>query len=321
MSTKQANSSGSDNGSTAAESTVREKLAQLSRYMLALVTGTVVLFPSINDSLKPPYIWNFALYGFWVSAILAIVLLGFSYYLSNFVASKVPHRSIGLGNWAALASLVFLVLYVGGNLYSDRSAPLQVESVTVEPREARPGDWVQLSAESNIAEAEDLKWRWTVRSRPAGPEAVIGKSKTTYWRAPFKKGSHSIRVSVEDVRGERAQQTLEILVGDEQAMNGTSSTDDAALRTYVQDKISLALARIAREDPGKSSVLAEARGPLLELALENIGSLEAISQEPNALDEAVKAYFSIPLEKIRKARFRPCCSEYPGIWPLCNKSC
>jgi hypothetical protein len=303
--------------------TVQNKLAQLTRYMLALVTGAVVLFPSIDSSFRPPYVWNPVLYLFWIFSLLSLGFLGFAYYVSNFIEGKTPHRTAGLGNWFALIALCLLVMYVGRNLYSDRTSPLQITSLTAEPREAKPGEWVKFSAEVGASDVEGSQWNWSVRPK-SGKEQIgkaLGKSKVAYWQVPSqgtKKEPYIITVSAKDSQGRTAREELEFLPKGDETM---AAREEEQLRPYLQDKISLELARRAREAPAKAGMLGTSQKTLVDLAAGNLHSLEAVRQDPKAIQEALDAYFSISESELAARSSRPCCSKHPGTWPFCDPSC
>lgn len=293
----------------------REKLAQLSRYMLALLTGTVILFPAISGALKSPFVWDFALVGFWVFAILGFLFLATAFYLSNYVDHKTPHISTGVGNWSALLALIFLIIYVGINLLNDRMSQPEITSVEADPIQPHAGQWVKLTAQAVDEDGDKLAWNWTVAADSQGaPKIRIGSKRVVYWRTPVDEvgQTYAIQVGVKDDGDVEVVDSLHLTIGRNQLNE---------LEKYVRDRISLDLARLVRNDPEKAELVNEAREALLSSALANLRSLEALRRDDAGLEEALAAFFEIPASELRQRQFRPCCSEWPGIFPLCRRGC
>ena len=56
---------------------------KLIKYLLALITGTILFTPQLLDIISKPYIWNPAIYIFWISAFFALGSLIVALYISE----------------------------------------------------------------------------------------------------------------------------------------------------------------------------------------------------------------------------------------------
>lgn len=300
---------------------LRTTYSQLSRYMLALLMGAIIFFPAITGALKPPYILDVALYAFWIFAVLGFIFLGTAFYLSSYVKNKVPHKSGGVGNWCALLALLSLVIYVGANIYSDRTNPPTILSVTVEPKTASPGQWVKLVAEAVDEDADRLRWKWVItapsKGKVATKEEVVGERRIAYWKVPSKVTAKEYMACVE-VSDDRSTSTkANVLISvKEKEMN-----EQRLLKEYIRDRVSLHLGKIARAKKEKSALCEDAQDALLDMALQNITSLDAVKNDPDALTEALDSYFEISEQELGELKFRPCCSKWPGSHPFCDPTC
>lgn len=186
--------------------TLQEKYAQLSRFSMALLTGAVVLFPSIVGILRAPFILDVALYAFWALAVPALLSLAVAAYLASFT-DQLPHRAAGAGNLLTVLALVNLVLYVGANIISDRVSPPRVTSLLVEPLVVRPGQPVKLTATAEDQDGDELSWSWSVQLGDEGSAPIFAVDRSTsgvaQWRVPVDAppGEYIVVVSVLDDGG------------------------------------------------------------------------------------------------------------------------
>ena len=299
--------------------TVEEKLSNLTKYLLALLTGTVVLFPAVTAAFKPPYVFDWTLYFFWVTAILGIFFLGVAFYLSTFVRKTPPQRLAGLGTWLTASALFWLVIYVAANVISDRTSAPSIVSVLAEPPTAQLNQWVKLTATAIDEDEDALRWKWSIT--PAQDTfSLLDPRPVTYWKVPANAAAGEYRATVEVKDDRERTGTGNVLISIKGPQTNTQS-DPEEFKSYIIDRIKLQCARILRTDPGKLSIVNSSTDTLVDSALRNLKSLDAVRDYPESLNDALDVYFNLPEPELQKAKYRPCCTKYPGIWPLCNGGC
>ncbi|WP_163322061.1 hypothetical protein [Draconibacterium mangrovi] len=138
---------------------IKEKNAQISFKILVLITGTIVLYPTFNEVLTPPFVFPWILITFSILALIGIVLSFIGYYINAFT-TKTDHKSVGLGNFASLLSLIFFVAYFFLNLVSDNLIPPQIESISYEPINVHKGENVRIFAKINDPSSRVTEWKW-----------------------------------------------------------------------------------------------------------------------------------------------------------------
>lgn len=298
--------------------TVEDKLSNLTKYLLALLTGAVVLFPTITGAFKPPYIFDWALYLFWGAATLGMVFLAIAFYLSTFV-NKAPQRSAGLGTWLTTLALFGLVVYVGANVISDRTTPPSIVSVVAEPQTAAPNQWIKLTATATDQDDDALSWTWSITPAPT-PATPLGSQRVTYWKIPANAdaGDYQATIEVKDDRDRSSTGNVTITV---KGSKMSTQPDPGNLKSYITDRVKLHGARVVRADASKRGIVNSATDTLVDSAVKNLKSLDAVRDDPRSLNDALDNYFDIPEPDLKKAQFRPCCSRFPGTWPFCDPGC
>ncbi|WP_170343253.1 hypothetical protein [Ruegeria arenilitoris] len=133
-----------------------------TRYVLGVVAGSVILFPTIFSAISPPYVLDFFLYSFWMLAFLAFVFLSFAFHLSSLSGENAPVRTTGLGNNFAFLSLLSLFIFICGNIFSDRISKPEILSVTADKYTVSPNEIVSLSATASDNDGDHLRWHWIV---------------------------------------------------------------------------------------------------------------------------------------------------------------
>ncbi|MEW8338193.1 MAG: hypothetical protein AB2556_02085 [Candidatus Thiodiazotropha sp.] len=301
---------------------LQNRYSTLTRYLFALLTGAVVLFPTITGAFHPPYVFTFFLFSFWVFAVPGILLLAVGFYLAGGVrisdknATEVErwlHRTGGLGNWSSLLALTSLVIYVIGNLHSDHTSAPRITTINANPHTVQQGQWISLSATANDQNKDYLTWNWELNKK------TLGKLRTISWLVPDNEpiGEKNITLTVSD--GEKTDNSqIKILVikgGNTMAIPNEKQEE---LKHYVDDRMKLYLAKRERDNHPITTELKSSQSVLLKAALKNIHSLEAVRDEPSAITEALDAYYSLPIQELSAASGLPKCEDYPMLWPFCR---
>lgn len=198
-----------------------------SRFVLGLVSGAIILFPTIFSSITAPFIWDWALYGFWLSAFIAFIGLSISFHISSLSNDNTPVRSSGIGNIFALISILCLFLFISANIISDRLSPPKIVSLTGNTYSAAPGEVVSFIGEARDNDGDRLVWSWTVEweEKPlTGSENSLREKKmelqstmrTAQWFIPKNIDGKSFKVTAKASDGDKTSepQTIRVKVLD-----------------------------------------------------------------------------------------------------------
>lgn len=155
--------------------------------MIALISGAVILFPTIYTALQPPFLVILLLYAFWGLGTVALCLLFFAFYVAHFVDNKIPHRSCGAGNYMAFASLGCLFVFILTNLYDDYNTGPTIVELKVEPVVVAPGSAVRLTSVAEGKRANIIEWKWSINSHDHGVgynKTLSSSIRSAYWTVP-----------------------------------------------------------------------------------------------------------------------------------------
>lgn len=163
--------------------------------MIALVTGAIVLLPSILGVTQPPRFWEPLFFSFWGLAIVSLLLLGTAWYICSISSARPPDRIHGIGNTSAILGVLALAAYVGLNAHSDRITPPTIETILVSPTWPESGSRVQLTAKVSDQDQDEITYSWTHRGTEFGNRVV------TYWTLPTGPGPFSVQLEIQDDLG------------------------------------------------------------------------------------------------------------------------
>jgi hypothetical protein len=282
--------------------------------LFGIVAGAIAFLPSILGSIKPPYVWDGLLLAFWVFGAIALLFLSIAIYLiRHSPVARTPHVAMGLGAWPSALAVIALGAYVAINGISDRIAPPTVSAVTIEPADPKPGDIVKLQADASDQDEDRLSYAWTANNRP------IGHGKILYWRAPDKTGRYKLQVvAADDERDAKAELNVELETRNDRMADGTNMVFGALakLRPAVAQRYPK---RVSEFDAAMRDRLVE------RLLSDDVRALPPSENVAFLVEGAVRR----ALEVLPEAQFfdivlgvkRPCCSEWPGTWPLCTRAC
>jgi hypothetical protein len=191
-----------------------------SAAMLGIVSLSIVLVPSLFTLIQRPYSYEYVLWVYFAFVPVAIVLLGFAYYISAFTDRRPPVRSAGLGNIAGLIAILAFAVFLFANMRSDRMIEPRITNLTASAHVLRPGEAVTVSGEAQDDDGDDLVWRWQVR--PSADLMGQGASVTTLrsslrsasWRVPAnaRHGLYYVTAAVRDDHRSSRRQILELQV-------------------------------------------------------------------------------------------------------------
>lgn len=165
---------------------ISKKYADLSWKMLVLLTGVVIFFPTISTYLKPPFIFDPLIYGFWGFAIPGLVLNFLTFYLSSVVKKK-PAELAGIGNILTIVSLICFTLFLGVNLHDDVASLPVVERFDFVPLNPVPGDRIKITAHVSDQDRDQLSYKWMLHSpyrKNQLNNTLIGEKRTVFWKVP-----------------------------------------------------------------------------------------------------------------------------------------
>ncbi|WP_018415709.1 PKD domain-containing protein [Teredinibacter turnerae] len=302
----------------------KKSIAAISGGLLAIQSGSVILFPTVFSSFAAPYIGDFALYIFWGLSALGFGFNIVAFYLSSFVKLVIPQKSAGIGLWLTLFSIVVLGVFIISNLVEDRIAPPQITAVSSNPKSVEIGNWITLNAQAKDQDNDDLSWQWEFKDQQLNNllKAKLDRNSFSF-RVPssVKPGVYSATAAVTDSSGRKDSQSTDFSIESKNVPNNIKSSPSTQLKAYTRDRINLNLARMVREKKLSADMVDEVKKPLNEMILKNIRSVKAIEHESESINCAIDAYFDIPLNVLKQKGWRVCCSEYPSIFPFCNSSC
>lgn len=281
--------------------------------LFGVLAGAVVFLPSILGILNPPFVWDPLLFLFWLTAILALVLLGLAVYFLRFTTSHgYPHRLSGLGSWLALIALACLVVYVAANGFQDRASLPHINSIKINPPSPRPGQTVELTADVTDEDEDRLSFIWSVNG------SDIGEGEVAYWFVPRKPGEYALELRVHDGRAECLQRKkISIQVPKARL---TMSKANALIKASMMR----GLERVRQDDERGFHNLYRTYDAerLSELISGHFAPEDAeVYYEviPRAFEAAVKELPEEQLQALLSGAKLPSCKDYPGLWPLCKK--
>ncbi|MFN3727076.1 MAG: immunoglobulin domain-containing protein [Allosphingosinicella sp.] len=185
---------------------------------LALVSLCLVLLPSIMGIIQKPYTHTAALWIFFLSLPVAILLLIYAYYFAAFTQARVPIASTGVGNIAAFIAIVSLGVFLFGNILSDRTSPPRITSLSASSYTPCPGSTISLTAEAQDDDGDDLRWRWEVqpderlRRRGARGAELTSTLRSAQWHVPNEAaaGRYTVVVTASDPHRSSSAQSIEL---------------------------------------------------------------------------------------------------------------
>ena len=197
---------------------------------LGLVSLCLVLLPSTMGIIQKPYTHTIALWFFFLSLPVAILLLLFAYYFVAFTDAKLPIASTGLGNIAALIAIVSLGVFLFGNLISDRTSPPRITSLTASSYAPRPETAISFTAEAQDDDGDDLSWRWRVepeerlRRQGSRGEDLTSTLRSAQWHVPNEAaaGRYKVIAIASDPHRPSPAQSIELNIGTPRA-GGTAN--------------------------------------------------------------------------------------------------
>jgi hypothetical protein len=294
-----------------------EKYSDISLKMIALLTGVILFFPSVFGFVQPPYKWDFLLFLFWTFSFLSIASHVLSFYFSQY-AKQVPERSAGVGNISAVLAIFSFSLFLFINVIEDKKSKPTIISIESSSYSPSMGDVIDLSAEVIDQDNDKLTWGWEaewIDAKNSQKKEVLGSRKNASWKVPTDISGDRLYIilKVKDDNKHHVTDTLKIYL-----KKSSMSEVSNFINSKIQEKI------IYLQNQGKSSEatsLYELKGVLLEMATDNIKTIDEAIQNEKVIVGAIDLYVRdfLLLKKIKDPR--PCCSKYPAIWPLCKRSC
>ncbi len=283
---------------------------------LAVVAGTLLFLPTILETISPPFVAEILLPIFWILAPTSLFILGLCVYLVRFTTRvQIPHVMMGIGSFLSLATLAVFGFYVGLNLTEDRTSLPTIVSIDISPMSPRAGQTIRFGSETYDQDYDSLNFTWLIN----GTE--IGDADVQYWTSPNDGGKFELTLVVNDGNPNRSvEESVEFFI--EQPFLADSGNACQILQRGLLSSLQI----IERQNTTrftKINGLYERHGTPCFIAydLSKDTDLTAYMFVEGAFLRASDLLSDLEMEALFEAEWRPCCSDYPGIWPLCRRDC
>lgn len=164
--------------------------ANLAKYMIAIVSALIVMFPSIQQVLVQPIQYDWMLYGFFACAIGSFIVLSIALYLTTIDQNSKPERALGIGNIFGFISFLILVIYFVINFYADRVANPSIDYFLLSPVNPKEGETVSIQAKVSSENSDNIDFSWKYNG------IEFGNKEIAYWRVPYGKNIYKIDICI-----------------------------------------------------------------------------------------------------------------------------
>jgi len=180
-----------------------------ARLVIAATSVALVFFPTIFQSINPPFAYFFLVITFWLLSGISIILLGYGFYICEFTKFKIPTKFIGLGNIFSFTAFLVLFLFIMLNMLADHRSRPRIVEISLSSPSLSFGEVLEFYGEAVDDNRDDTFWAWAVR--PADQNAcdisegaLSTNMRRGYWRVPasVKPGAFLLSARVSDGRSE-----------------------------------------------------------------------------------------------------------------------
>ena len=168
---------------------MREYIAPI----LSLIVGVLVLLPTAIGPVARPFVLGWLMPAFVVLTLVSVVALVCALIASSWTASWAPglmHKAHGIGNFAAVFSLLAAAVFLWSNYFQDISAAPRILNVKVNPVQPEVGKVVEVDLDIGNRTGGVLAFHWELDGKP-----VVGL-RTAYLKMPEKPGTYLVTASV-----------------------------------------------------------------------------------------------------------------------------
>ncbi|MDD2829139.1 MAG: hypothetical protein PHW18_06160 [Sulfuricurvum sp.] len=164
----------------------------LAKYIIAIVSALILLFPSIQQLLSPPMIYDWMMYCYFTLAITSLLLAILAFYLTVADQNAKPERLLGLANWTGIFSFIFLIAYFASNLYQDKTSKPTIDSFTLLPLNPKIGEKISLQAKTTSENRDNIDFEWKYNKHEVGNKEIL------YWKIPSNYKIYTINLCIKD---------------------------------------------------------------------------------------------------------------------------